>query len=106
MRATWVPLIGVKEAQAAPQGPDAPQRILPPKRVSLPVWSISLRRALVSSSFGSNEFLADDTLQIESMLSGTRDVAALQVVENTLDWATEDQSLLAIRGRGTFCTDA
>ncbi|MFK7871644.1 MAG: Gldg family protein [Oligoflexales bacterium] len=52
--------------------------------------------------FASNEFVADDTLQIENMIGGMRYLGSLQLVENTLDWATQDSSLLNIRTQSHF----
>ena len=52
--------------------------------------------------FSTNEFVADDTLQISGMLNGTQYLNSLQIVENTLDWSTDDSALLAIRSRGHF----
>ena len=52
--------------------------------------------------FASNEFAADDTLQIAGMVSGTQYINPLQAIENSLDWSTEDRALLSIRSRGQF----
>jgi ABC-2 type transport system permease protein len=52
--------------------------------------------------FASNEFITDDTVQITSMVNGSQYTNALQLVENSLDWSTEDRSLLSIRSRGHF----
>lgn len=52
--------------------------------------------------FSSNEFAADDTLQIAGMVSGTQYINPLQLIENALDWSTEDRALLSIRSRGQF----
>ena len=52
--------------------------------------------------FGTNEFVADDTIQIHSMLGGNQYLKSVQMVENTLDYSTSDQTLLAIRTRGHF----
>lgn len=52
--------------------------------------------------FASNEFVADDTLQIAGMVAGTQYINPLQAIENSLDWSTEDRALLSIRSRGQF----
>ena len=50
----------------------------------------------------SNEFLADETIQVIGMLSGTQYSNPLQLVENAIDWSVQDRTLLAIRSRGHF----
>jgi len=50
----------------------------------------------------SNEFITDQTLQISASTGSNRFVNSLQLIENTIDWALEDQGLLAIRSRGHF----
>jgi len=52
--------------------------------------------------FGSGDFLSDQTLQMAASASGQYDLGALQLVENSLDWALEDPGLLTIRGRGHY----
>lgn len=52
--------------------------------------------------FGSNEFVADDTIQVVGMLNGTQYTNPLQLVENAIDWSVQDRTLLAIRSRGHF----
>lgn len=52
--------------------------------------------------FASNEFISDDVLKISGMVRGTPDLNSVQLVENALDWSTEDRALLAIRSRGHF----
>ncbi len=52
--------------------------------------------------FASNEFIADDTIQIASMLSGTQYVNPLQMVENAIDWSVQDRALMSMRTRGHF----
>lgn len=50
----------------------------------------------------SNEFAADETLQVAGMLDGTQYIAPIQFTENTIDWSIQDRALLAIRSRGHF----
>jgi ABC-2 type transport system permease protein len=51
---------------------------------------------------GSN-FVADDfVLNLSSRLSQDRYVNNLHFIQNAVDWAMEDQDLLAIRARGTY----
>ncbi len=52
--------------------------------------------------FSSNEFLADDAVQISSMLRGSQYTNSMQLLENALDWSTQDRSLLGIRSRSHF----
>ena len=52
--------------------------------------------------FASNEFLADDTIQISNMVGGTQYQKPLELVQNTLDWSTQDRTLLSIRSRSHF----
>lgn len=50
---------------------------------------------------GSSEFVSDVVLRFATQLNGDRTYNNLQLVLNTLDWATEDTDLLRIRARGT-----
>ena len=52
--------------------------------------------------FSSNEFVADETLQIFANINGNAYVTPLQLFENTVDWALEDPVLLSIRARERF----
>lgn len=52
--------------------------------------------------YSSNEFISDDVLKVSSMISGTQYQNSVQLVENSLDWSTQDRALLAIRSRGHF----
>ncbi|MFQ5849328.1 MAG: Gldg family protein [Candidatus Binatia bacterium] len=52
--------------------------------------------------FASNEFLADQTLQIARVAGGERFINSLELIENAVDWSLEDPALLSIRGRGQF----
>jgi ABC-2 type transport system permease protein len=50
---------------------------------------------------GSLEFLDDVVLRLSSNVSGERYFNNLQLVQNAVDWSTEDLELLNIRARGT-----
>ena len=50
---------------------------------------------------GSMEFLDDIVFEISSSLSPERYLNTLQMMQNTVAWATEDMELLEIRARGT-----
>ncbi len=50
---------------------------------------------------GSSEFVSDVVLRFGTQLNGDRTYNNLQLVLNTIDWATEDTDLLSIRTRGT-----
>jgi ABC-2 type transport system permease protein len=51
---------------------------------------------------GSNFFVDDFVLNLSSRLSQDRYVNNLRFLQNAVDWAVEDQDLLAIRSRGTY----
>jgi len=51
---------------------------------------------------GSNEFVDDPVLQLAQGVSGERYLYNLQLVQNAVDWAVEDEDLLTIRSRGTY----
>ena len=50
---------------------------------------------------GSSEFLNDNVIQLGSQFSAESALNALQFVQNTVDWVTEDTDLLSIRSRGS-----
>jgi ABC-2 type transport system permease protein len=52
--------------------------------------------------FGSNDFLADQTLRMIGSADGTIYGNSVQMLANVVDWALEDQSLIGIRSRGNF----
>ena len=52
--------------------------------------------------FGSNTFLADQTLAMIGSAEGTVYGNSLQLIANAVDWSLEDRALLAIRSRGHF----
>lgn len=52
--------------------------------------------------FGSNDFLADQVLQVIGSAEGTIYTNSLQLMANVADYALEDRSLLDIRSRGHF----
>ncbi|MBN1935878.1 MAG: Gldg family protein [Anaerolineae bacterium] len=51
---------------------------------------------------GSAEFLDDTLLQLSQQMSQDRYLNNLQLVQNAIDWAVEDEDLLSIRSRGTY----
>jgi len=51
---------------------------------------------------GSVEFIDDVVLQLSQSLSADRYLLNLQLVQNAVDWAAEDEDLLGIRSRGTY----
>lgn len=61
--------------------------------------SPSSARLIVLSS---NDFISDTALQLSGAASGVQDIAALQLIANTLDWALDDAALTSIRARGQF----
>ena len=52
--------------------------------------------------FASNEFLADQTLQISASSGSERYMNSIQLVDNAIDWSLEDRALLSIKSRGKF----
>jgi len=52
--------------------------------------------------FASNDFMDDQVLRNMVAATGTRYLGPLELFMNTLDWALEDDQLLAIRSRGHF----
>jgi ABC-2 type transport system permease protein len=52
--------------------------------------------------FSSNEFLTDQTLRLLASANGSVSLNAINLMENTVDWAVEDSALLSIRNRGYF----
>lgn len=51
---------------------------------------------------GSNDFAADQTLQMVGSATGTLYANTMQMMVNVVDWSAEDQSLIGIRSRGNF----
>jgi ABC-2 type transport system permease protein len=51
---------------------------------------------------GSAEFVDDIVLEISSSFSQDRYLFNLQLLQNAVDWAVEDEDLLSIRSRGTY----
>lgn len=52
--------------------------------------------------FSSNEFLADQVINLSGATSGTEYLNATQMIANAVEWSVEDTGLLSIRGRGHF----
>ncbi|CAK0751943.1 hypothetical protein CCP3SC15_1800001 [Gammaproteobacteria bacterium] len=52
--------------------------------------------------FGSSNFLSDTALELASQATGTHYLKPVQLMQNAVDWSLEDQSLLALRGRGQY----
>jgi ABC-2 type transport system permease protein len=51
---------------------------------------------------GSAEFLDDTVLDISRSMSQDRYLNNLNLAQNAVDWAVEDEDLLSIRSRGTY----
>ncbi len=51
---------------------------------------------------GSSEFLTDAMLSLSRSQSADRYLLNLQLVQNSVDWAVEDEDLLTIRSRGDY----
>ena len=52
--------------------------------------------------YASNDFLNDRVMQLAGAANGSQYLGPLQLINNSVDWALEDQGLLTIRGRGHF----
>ncbi len=65
---------------------------------TVPISPESARLVVV----GSAEFLDDTILNISSSVSQDRYLFNLQLLQNMVDWAVEDEDLLSIRSRGTY----
>ncbi len=52
--------------------------------------------------FSSSSFLGDTVLGISASVNGTSYLEPVQLIANTIDWATEDSGLMALRGRSHF----
>ncbi|MDD9951573.1 MAG: Gldg family protein [Zetaproteobacteria bacterium] len=52
--------------------------------------------------FSSNDFAEDNLLDVTNFVQGNELLSPLQALENSLDWSTEDRTLLSIRSRGHF----
>lgn len=52
--------------------------------------------------FSSNDFLADQVMQMSGAAAGGEYLNSLQLLANTVDWSLEDAGLLSIRSRGHF----
>jgi ABC-2 type transport system permease protein len=50
---------------------------------------------------GSSEFLDDFVLDMSNSITADRYLLSLHLIESTVDWAVEDDTLLSIRSRGT-----
>ena len=68
-------------------------------RAGLPVEQ---RLGLEISKLGSVEFIDDAILQLSQSLSADRYLLNLELVQNAVDWAAEDEDLLGIRSRGSY----
>ena len=91
------PLV-VKEQKSDAEGEES-------KEVDDQVFSGQIDRSAESAQivvYSSAEFLTDETLQIFASINGNAYIYALQLVENTVDWALEDPVLLSIRARERF----
>jgi ABC-2 type transport system permease protein len=53
-------------------------------------------------AIGSAEFLDDAVLEISRSISSDRYLNNLQLLQNAVDWAVEDEDLLTIRARGLY----
>ncbi len=52
--------------------------------------------------FSSNDFLRDQVIGMAGIASGSEYLNSLELMANAIDWALEDEGLLAIRSRGHF----
>ena len=52
--------------------------------------------------YSSNEVFADDTVQIQAMLTGSDYLNSIELMENSVDWMLEDRALMLLRNRRHF----
>lgn len=97
------PLLKEKEAEEEPAQPSGESARTPEEDKG--VFSGVIERSPDSARlivFGSNEFIADQTLNISASGGGSRFLNSIQLLENSIDWSLEDRGLLTIRSRGHF----
>ena len=87
-----------EEVPVAPGAGEVPEQAEQPILGTIDVSPDSSRLVV----FGSAEFLDDVVLEISRGLSQDRYLNNLQLVQNAIDWAVEDEDLLSIRSRGTY----
>jgi len=87
------------EASSKQRGTNESAQAKPPLVASLIEKSADSARIIL---FPSNEFLADQTLQISQSVGGSSYLNAVALIENAIDASLEDPGLLAIRSRGHF----
>ena len=88
-----------EEAENPPEGVFRLQPLQPPDEIPPTIErSPDSARLIV---VGSSEFLDDFVLGVWRGLSPDRYLLNLQFLENAVDWAIEDEALLALRSRGT-----
>ena len=91
------PLLVAEEASESPEGEEEKEK----KEIISGIITKSPDSARLIV-FGSNEFVADSTLQISASAGSSRFLNSLQLVQNAIEWSLEDRGLLAIRSRGHF----
>jgi len=97
------PLLKEKEKEKEPPVPGEPEKKEEEKEK--PVITGMIEKSPDSSRiivFGSNDFLADATLQISAGGGSQRFVNSLNLIGNAVDWSLEDRALLTIKSRGHF----
>ena len=86
-------------AEENPENPEAPKPEVQEKFATLIEKSPLSSKLII---FGSQEFLADQTLQMSAVTGTNRYMNSLTLLENAIDWSLEDPALLGIRGKGQF----
>jgi len=92
------PLLATDDAQDKPE--DAEQKKEQKDQIAAVIDHSPTSARLIL--FSSADFLSDQTLQLASSTEGQRELGALQLIENSLDWSLEDAGLLSIRSRGHY----
>ncbi|MCP5179291.1 MAG: Gldg family protein [Pseudomonadales bacterium] len=93
------PLLEESPKAEAADNPDEAEAAKTPVASSVIERSPESARLFV---FGSNSFLADQTLRMVGAADGTFYGNSVQMMANLADWALEDESLTGIRARGNF----
>lgn len=94
------PLVEEKKADSSPDGEKKDgEEASKPVVTSVIEKSPSISRIIL---FSSNDFAEDSILDVTNFVQGNELLSPLQAIENSLDWSTEDRTLLSIRSRGHF----
>jgi ABC-2 type transport system permease protein len=86
-----------KAGRMTPAKPDAPKEDNKPSITGVIDRSPASARIIL---IGSNSFLSDDIINLESSVNQTQYLSPVAFAQNLADWSMEDRGLLALRSRG------